>query len=182
LGAGCGFALVWTYGLWGLLSGWIAGTCVALVRMRLAAPEAPLVPAHPRAGLALTGLGFPIFAFYGVSLVLRSVDPPLEAAAGRTVAGGVGRVAARAPPVLFPGAGAERSLISRGPATWKHDGGGPNWRRKGRRGGKSAQPAAHPGPPPLPPRGAVSRRPVLAGCTCFAAPPSSLPHLLVAAP
>jgi len=74
LGAGSGLVLVWWFGLWGLVLGWIAGTLVALARMRLACREAPLIPAHARTGASLVRLGFPIFAFYGASLVLRSVD------------------------------------------------------------------------------------------------------------
>ena len=74
LGAGLGIVLVWRYGLWGLLAGWIAGTLVALARMRRATPEAPLAPGFAGEGVALARLGFPIFAYYVLSLVLRSVD------------------------------------------------------------------------------------------------------------
>ncbi len=74
LGAGSGLVLVWSFGLWGVVLGWVAGTLVAIARMGLACPEAPRVPAHAKTGASLARLGFPIFAFYGASLVLRSVD------------------------------------------------------------------------------------------------------------
>ncbi len=74
LGAGSGLVLVWSFGLWGVVLGWIAGTLIAVARMALACPEAPRLPAHAGTGASLVRLGFPIFAFYGASLVLRSVD------------------------------------------------------------------------------------------------------------
>jgi O-antigen/teichoic acid export membrane protein len=74
LGGGLGLALVWRFGAWGLLAGWIAGTLVSLAFMRGAAREAPLAPARLREGWALLKLGFPIFAYFASTLVLRSVD------------------------------------------------------------------------------------------------------------
>ena len=50
-GGGLGLLLVWRFGLWGLMVGWIAGTLLALAWMRRSVPEAPLVPADPRVGL-----------------------------------------------------------------------------------------------------------------------------------
>ena len=73
-GAGLGLALVFRFGLWGLLWGWLLGTLAALAGMRRACPEAPLSPAHPACGVKLARLGLPIFAYYLASLVLRSVD------------------------------------------------------------------------------------------------------------
>ncbi|HYM81460.1 MAG TPA: oligosaccharide flippase family protein [Candidatus Limnocylindria bacterium] len=74
LGAGLGIALVKTAGLWGLIGGWLAGTLVALVWLAAAAPGVPRLPGRPAEGLRLARLGFPIFGFFAMSLVLRSVD------------------------------------------------------------------------------------------------------------
>lgn len=73
LGGGLGIALIGPLGLVGLLVGWIAGTLVALVVMKLQGPEVPLAPATSGAGV-LAKVGLPIFGFYLASLVLRSVD------------------------------------------------------------------------------------------------------------
>jgi len=72
-GGGLGITLVWRFGLVGLLVGWLAGTALALALVRRAAPV-PLAPFEPAAGRALVQAGFPVFAFFGASLVLRSVD------------------------------------------------------------------------------------------------------------
>jgi O-antigen/teichoic acid export membrane protein len=74
LGAGIGLALLSRCGLWGLAGGWLAGTVAALLWLRVAAPEVPLAPAHPREGLALAWAGLPVFGAFLASLVLRSVD------------------------------------------------------------------------------------------------------------
>ncbi len=74
LGGGLGLALVWRFGIHGLLWGWLAGTLVALVWVRLAAPDVPLWPGAPAEGARLVRGGFVVFAFFIVSLVLRSVD------------------------------------------------------------------------------------------------------------
>jgi O-antigen/teichoic acid export membrane protein len=74
LGGGVGIALVRPYGVWGLLGAWLGGTAVACLWLRAAAPDAPLLPAHPRLGLELARAGFPIFGFFTTSLVLRSAD------------------------------------------------------------------------------------------------------------
>ena len=74
VGAGLGLALVWSMGLWGLLYGWLAGTCLALVLMRRDGREIPVVPGSWREGLSLAQIGFPVFGFYVASLILRSVD------------------------------------------------------------------------------------------------------------
>jgi O-antigen/teichoic acid export membrane protein len=73
IGGAAGIALVWRFGIEGLLWGWLAGTVVALALLRLKAPI-PLIPAHPAVGVALVRAGFPVFAFFAASLVLRSVD------------------------------------------------------------------------------------------------------------
>jgi O-antigen/teichoic acid export membrane protein len=74
LGGGLGLALVWPYGAWGLLAGWIAGTLTALAWMWRAGVAVPLVPAHLREGLSLAGAGVPIFGYFAATLVMRSVD------------------------------------------------------------------------------------------------------------
>jgi O-antigen/teichoic acid export membrane protein len=74
LGGGLGLALVWRFGIPGLLWGWLAGTLVAVAWARLAAPDVPLRPGAPAGGLALMRSGFVVFGVFAVSLVLRSVD------------------------------------------------------------------------------------------------------------
>ncbi len=74
LGGSLGLALVWRFGISGLLWGWLAGTLVALAWVRLAAPDVPLRPGAPAEGVRLLRGGFVVFAFFAVSLVLRSVD------------------------------------------------------------------------------------------------------------
>jgi len=74
IGGGLGIALLWRFGVWGLISGWIAGTLAAIALMWRAVPAAPLVPGAFVTGLSLVRSGLPIFAFYALSLVLRSSD------------------------------------------------------------------------------------------------------------
>lgn len=74
LGGGIGLVTVWTYGVWGLLVGWIAGSIAALALMRRAGPEIPLVPGGWRLGLAVARAGIPIHAYFAITLLLRSVD------------------------------------------------------------------------------------------------------------
>jgi len=56
-GGGIGIALLWKWGVWGLIAGWIAGTLAAVAWMARAIPEAPGFPAAPREGLALVERG-----------------------------------------------------------------------------------------------------------------------------
>jgi O-antigen/teichoic acid export membrane protein len=74
LGGGLGIALVRRFGIPGLLWGWLAGTLVALIWVRRAAPDVPFRIGAPGRSLALVRGGFVVFGFYVVSLVLRSVD------------------------------------------------------------------------------------------------------------
>ncbi len=74
LGGGLGLALVASQGVWGLLAGWIAGSLAALVWLRRGGVRPTLVPWTWGEGIALVRVGLPIFAFFLVSLVLRSVD------------------------------------------------------------------------------------------------------------
>jgi O-antigen/teichoic acid export membrane protein len=73
IGGGAGVALVWRHGIEGMLWGWLAGSVLALGMLRRRA-AIPLVPAHPATGWSLVRAGFPVFAFFTASLVLRSVD------------------------------------------------------------------------------------------------------------
>lgn len=73
IGGGAGVALVGRFGIEGLLWGWLAGTALALGLLRRRAPI-PLRPAWPATGWALVRAGFPVFAFFTASLVVRSVD------------------------------------------------------------------------------------------------------------
>jgi O-antigen/teichoic acid export membrane protein len=74
LGGGIGIALVWRFGIWGLLWAWIAGGLVALAWMRRSPAAPPLAPAAPRVGFALAARGLPLFVFFALSVVLRSLD------------------------------------------------------------------------------------------------------------
>ena len=74
LGGGLGLALVSRLGVWGLLWGWLAGSLAALLWMRRGPLRPPLATGALREGLSLARLGFPVFAFFTASLVLRSVD------------------------------------------------------------------------------------------------------------
>ena len=74
LGGGLGMALVSRFGVWGLLWGWLAGSLAALLWMRRGPLRPPLAPGALREGLSLARLGFPVFALFTASLVLRSVD------------------------------------------------------------------------------------------------------------
>ena len=73
IGGGTGVALVWRFGIEGMLWGWLAGTAIALGMLRRKAPI-PLAPAHPATGWSLVRAGFPVFVFFTASLILRSVD------------------------------------------------------------------------------------------------------------
>jgi O-antigen/teichoic acid export membrane protein len=74
LGGGLGLALVWRFGVWGLLGGWLAGSLAALLVARRGPVRPPLAPGPPGEGAALVRIGFPIFGFFAASLVLRSAD------------------------------------------------------------------------------------------------------------
>ncbi|MGH2669105.1 MAG: oligosaccharide flippase family protein, partial [bacterium] len=74
LGGGLGLLLVARYSAWGLLWAWIAGSLAALAWLRVGSFRPPLKPRGLRNGIALAWLGLPVFAFFLVSLVLRSVD------------------------------------------------------------------------------------------------------------
>jgi O-antigen/teichoic acid export membrane protein len=74
LGGGLGLALVAAHGVWGLLWGWLAGSLAAMAWLRAGATRPPLAPGDVSEGLALVRLGLPMFAYFLLSVVLRSVD------------------------------------------------------------------------------------------------------------
>lgn len=74
LGGGLGMALVTRYGVWGLLWGWITGSLAALVWLRTGRVRPSLVPGALSDGLALVRIGLPMFAYFMMSVVLRSLD------------------------------------------------------------------------------------------------------------
>jgi O-antigen/teichoic acid export membrane protein len=74
VGGGIGLALVWSWGVWALLWGWIAGSVAALVRLRRSRWPVPLWPGALSQGLGAMRLGAPVFLLFGLSQVLRSLD------------------------------------------------------------------------------------------------------------
>ena len=74
VGGGLGLALVWRAGVWGLLWSWLLGGALALMVLRRSPHRPPLWPGPPREGLPLARAGFALFAFFLLSLVIRSVD------------------------------------------------------------------------------------------------------------
>ncbi|HVP14917.1 MAG TPA: hypothetical protein VMS88_05200, partial [Terriglobales bacterium] len=74
VGGGFGILLVGRFGIPGLLWGWLAGTLLALAWVRHAAADVPFQAGDPARAVALVRGGFVVFAFMGVSLLLRSVD------------------------------------------------------------------------------------------------------------
>jgi O-antigen/teichoic acid export membrane protein len=74
VGAGLGLAFVRAWGVWALIGGWLVGTLLGLVWMRRSPVRVPLLPGHLGEGVALARLGLPVFAFFTVSVILRSLD------------------------------------------------------------------------------------------------------------
>lgn len=74
IGGGIGLLTVWRAGVWGLLWGWLIGGVVALARLRRSTGRPPLEPVSPVNGLPLAIAGFPLFAYFALTLVLRSLD------------------------------------------------------------------------------------------------------------
>lgn len=74
IGGGIGLLAVWRAGVWGLLWGWLLGGIAALVRLMRSPERPPLEPAPPAAGVPLAVVGFPLFAYFALTLVLRSLD------------------------------------------------------------------------------------------------------------
>ena len=75
LGAGLGIALLPKLGAWGLLWGWLAGTMATLVYARWRGHrDVPIMPRASRDALTLLSAGFPMFAYAGLTLLMRSLD------------------------------------------------------------------------------------------------------------
>ncbi len=74
VGGGIGLGTVWRAGVWGLLWGWLAGGLLALAWLRRSPHRPPLGPALPAEGVALARAGLPLFSFFALTLVLRSLD------------------------------------------------------------------------------------------------------------
>ena len=74
VGGGIGILTVWRAGVWGLLWGWLLGGACAIGWMRRSPARPPLLPSHLREGAALAASGLPMFAFFALALVIRSLD------------------------------------------------------------------------------------------------------------
>jgi O-antigen/teichoic acid export membrane protein len=75
LGTGLGIALLPTLGAWGLLWGWLAGTAAMLAYARWRGHrEVPIMPRVSRDARLLLSAGFPMFAYAGLTLLMRSLD------------------------------------------------------------------------------------------------------------
>jgi len=74
IGGGLGLATVWRAGVWGLLWSWLLGGALAMVVLRRSLKRPPLTPGRPRDGVPLARAGFALFAFFLLSLIIRSVD------------------------------------------------------------------------------------------------------------
>lgn len=75
LGAALGIVLLPFLGAWGLLWGWLAGTVAMLVFARWRSrSEVPIVPVGSREVWTLLVAGFPMFAYAGITLLMRSLD------------------------------------------------------------------------------------------------------------
>jgi O-antigen/teichoic acid export membrane protein len=70
-----GIALVFPFGVWGLLAGWLGGQACALVYLRREGAAIAPFAFRPNAGTRqLLRRGFPIFLFMASSMVLKSID------------------------------------------------------------------------------------------------------------
>jgi O-antigen/teichoic acid export membrane protein len=70
-----GVALVFPFGMWGLLAGWLMGQLAALVYLRFEGAAIAPFALLPNAGTkVLLQRGFPIFLFMASSMVLKTVD------------------------------------------------------------------------------------------------------------
>jgi O-antigen/teichoic acid export membrane protein len=74
-GAIAGIGLVFPFGVWGLLAGWLFGQVAALVYLRREGASVAPLALVPNAGTRrLLARGFPIFLFMASSMVLKSID------------------------------------------------------------------------------------------------------------
>lgn len=70
-----GIGLVFPFGVWGLLAGWLAGQLAALVYLRREGAAIAPIALVPNDGTRqLLARGFPIFLFMASSMVLKSID------------------------------------------------------------------------------------------------------------
>ena len=70
-----GIGLVFPFGMWGLLAGWLGGQAMALLYLRReGAAIAPLALVPNEGTRQLLARGFPIFLFMASSMVLKSID------------------------------------------------------------------------------------------------------------
>ncbi len=70
-----GIGLVFPFGVWGLLAGWLGGQVIALVYLRREGASIAPLALVPNAGTRqLLARGFPIFLFMASSMVLKSID------------------------------------------------------------------------------------------------------------
>ena len=75
LGGLAGLVLLWPFGVWGLLVGWLLGQVGALVYIRARGADVAPISLWPTAGTRqLLARGFPIFLFTASSTVLKSID------------------------------------------------------------------------------------------------------------
>jgi O-antigen/teichoic acid export membrane protein len=75
LGGLAGLVLLWPFGVWGLLLGWLLGQLVALAYIRIqGASIAPLSFLPNEGTRRLLARGFPIFVFHASGTLLKSID------------------------------------------------------------------------------------------------------------
>lgn len=75
LGGLAGLALLWPFGVWGLLVGWLLGQAGALIYIRRqGASIAPLSLLPNEGTRQLLARGFPIFLFMATTTLLKSID------------------------------------------------------------------------------------------------------------
>ena len=75
VGGLAGLALLWPFGVWGLLIGWLVGQLAALVYIRREGAAVAPLSFWPNEGTRrLLVRGFPIFLFIASSTVLKSID------------------------------------------------------------------------------------------------------------
>jgi len=75
VGGLAGLVLLWPFGPWGLLSGWMVGQVVSLVLVRRAGADVAPLGFWPNEGTRrLLVSGFPIFLFTASNTLLKSVD------------------------------------------------------------------------------------------------------------
>jgi len=75
IGAVLGVALIPWIGAWGLMFGWLAGTVLALVFVRVRGGRyVPVTPAWSGDSRVLLAIGFPMFVYTALNMIMRSLD------------------------------------------------------------------------------------------------------------